>query len=425
MRNLLILFCSVIVFCACASQTQSTQKADKDELNLNKLKAECEKNNAKSCYELGDFFVEESGRYESEKDKLFDDRLLNLAKTYFLKSCDLKYGDGCYSYAMALGFSGLNELNSAEKENEKLAMKKLSKYLPTFVKYNQKACDLGSANGCNELGLAYQNGDGVKQDKQLGFAYRKKACELAQPNKFEHSKVALGCMKIGTMYYNGESVAKNKEMALKYFLKGCEVSPHNACSDYIKRFDEGYNGELIKVPQDYEFAFQLAEKGCKMNDGDSCNYLGILYGNGKGTTQDLKKAFWTFYKLCHQNEIYGTIGAQEIGCYNLGLSYAQGKGVEQSYKLAFEAFQKSCPSTDKEVIGKELSGKILFRSGYSAGCAMVGQFYYEAQGVRQDYRKAMEYFGKACDMGEQSGCDNHKMMKSNPYAYGLKADDFK
>ncbi len=51
--------------------------------------------------------------------------------------------------------------------------------------------------------------------------------------------------------------------------------------------------------------------------------------------------------------------------------------------------------------------------------------YYNAKGIRQDYRKAMEYFGKACDMGEQSGCDNHKMMKSNPYAYGLKPDDFK
>ena len=84
MRNLLTLFCSVLVFCACASQTQSAQKADKDELNLAKLKAECEKNNAKSCYELGDFFVEESGRYESEQDKLFDDKLLNLAKTYLL-----------------------------------------------------------------------------------------------------------------------------------------------------------------------------------------------------------------------------------------------------------------------------------------------------------------------------------------------------
>ena len=134
MRNLFALFCSVLVFCACASQTQSAQKADKDELNLAKLKAECEKNNAKSCYELGYLLLDGSQWDKDKREKPFDDRLLNLAKTYLLKSCDLKYGDGCYSYAMALGFSGLNELNSAEKENEKLAYKKLSKYLNIIKK---------------------------------------------------------------------------------------------------------------------------------------------------------------------------------------------------------------------------------------------------------------------------------------------------
>lgn len=422
MRNLLTLFCSVIVFCACASQTQSAQKADKDELNLAKLKAECEKNNAKSCYELG-FTLFIGSERSGNDEKPFDAKMLNSAKSYLLKSCDLNYGDGCYSYAMALGFSGLNELNSAERENEKLAYKKLSKYLPTFVKYNQKACDLGSVNGCDELGNAYWSGEGVKKDRKMAFALFKKSCDLAQ----SHEKIAgslneqiaraqISCNKVGRMYYNGEDgVTKNRQLALEYFYKACEVN----------RFECGMSADYFYKKQDYEFAFQFAKKGCEVGDKISCNYLGILYGNGKGTASDLNKAFWTFYKLCHQDKTYGTIGMQELGCYNLGLAYAHGKGVEQNYKLAFEAFQKSCPSTDKEFIGKKENGEILFRSGYSAGCAMVGEYYYNAKGIRQDYRKAMEYFGKACDMGEQSGCDNHKMMKSNPYAYGLKPDDFK
>lgn len=57
MKNLLVLFCSVVIFCACVSQTQSAQKADKDEPNLAKLKAECDKNNAKSCYGFGLYIV--------------------------------------------------------------------------------------------------------------------------------------------------------------------------------------------------------------------------------------------------------------------------------------------------------------------------------------------------------------------------------
>lgn len=406
MRNLFALFCSVIVFCACASQTQSAQKADKDELNLAKLKAECEKNNAKSCYELGDFFVEESGMYESEKDKLFDDRLLNLAKTYLLKSCDLKYGDGCYSYAMALGFSGLNELNSAEKENEKLAYKKLSKYLPTFVKYNQKACDLGSVNGCDELGNAYWSGEGVKKDRKMAFALFKKSCDLAQLHEKiagsfneEIARARTSCNKVGRMYYNGEEgVTKNRQLALEYFYKACEANV----------FECGMSAESFYKKQDYELAFNLAQKGCEVGDDVSCNYLGILYGNGKGTTKDLNKAFWAFQKLCYWKKDYGTIGMKQVGCYNLALCYANGQGVEQDYKRAFNSFKELCDKNEM-----------------SSACAITGEYYYNAKGIRQDYRKAMEYFGKACDMGEQSGCDNHKMMKSNPYAYGLKPDDFK
>ena len=110
------MFCSVLVFCACASQTQSTQKADKDELNLNKLEAECEKNNAKSCYELG--FILFIGSVESAKgndEKPFDTKMLNSAQSYLLKSCDLNYGDGCAIYAVADMISAFNDLNSAEK----------------------------------------------------------------------------------------------------------------------------------------------------------------------------------------------------------------------------------------------------------------------------------------------------------------------
>lgn len=327
---------------------------------------------------------------------------------------------------MSFVFGELNKLNKTEMSNEKLAKQKLSKHQSTFVKYNQKACNLGSANGCNELGIAYKNGDGIKKDENLGFSYRRKACDLAQPNnEIKFGKVAYACMKIGTMYYNGENVAKNKQLALKYFLKGCEVSPHSTCNDYTKRLYDGYNGELVKVSQDYQFAFELAKKGCELRNGDSCNFLAILYQEGKGTAKDLKKAFWTFHKLCHQKEFFGTIGIQEIGCFNLGLAYAQGKGVEQSYKLAFQSFKKSCGDADGEQIFKKENGEILFRSGDSSACAITGEYYFNAKGTRQDYRKAMEYFGKACDMGEQSGCDNHKMMKQNPYLYGLKAEDFK
>lgn len=409
MRNLFALFCSVLVFCACASQTQSTQKADKDELNLAKLKAECEKNNAKSCYELGYFFAKESEKSDND-EKPFDTKMLNSAKKYLLKSCDLNYADGCTIYAVSIMMSAFNDLDLSSSGKTKLQKsfadksfsldKVISKdKTANMIKYLQKACNLGSAQGCGSLGEVYQS---QIKDKKLSFSYYAKACEVAQPNKDNDKAIGWDCMKIGVAYYNGESVAKNNEKALKYFLKGCELS-NFICGNYVRKFYKGYNGELIKVPQDYKFAFQLAKKGCDLKDGESCNYLGILYQEGKGTAQNLTKAFLIFQNLC-----YSDSGYKQVGCYNLALCYANGQGVEQDYKRAFNSFKELC---DKDKM--------------SSACAITGEYYYNAKGIRQDYRKAMEYFGKACDMGEQSGCDNHKMMKSNPYAYGLKADDFK
>ena len=79
-------------------------------------------------------------------------------------------------------------------------------------------------------------------------------------------------------------------------------------------------------------------------------------------------------------------------CLNLGNLYYDGDGVKQDYKKASEFWSKSC------------------EMGYALGCGILGDLYY----VMKDYNKAMEFFGKACDLGEQKGCDKYKEIKLNP-----------
>jgi TPR repeat protein len=38
--------------------------------------------------------------------------------------------------------------------------------------------------------------------------------------------------------------------------------------------------------------------------------------------------------------------------------------------------------------------------------------YAKGQGVKQDYFKAAEWFGEACDNGYVMGCDRYKLAKS-------------
>ena len=41
--------------------------------------------------------------------------------------------------------------------------------------------------------------------------------------------------------------------------------------------------------------------------------------------------------------------------------------------------------------------------------------YVKGEGVRQDYKRAKEWFGKACDGGYQEGCDAYKILNQEGY----------
>ena len=61
----------------------------------------------------------------------------------------------------------------------------------------QKACDSGVAGGCYNLGLLYDEGQGVNQDYQKAAQLFQKACDGGG---------ALGCSNLGVLYVNGQGV---------------------------------------------------------------------------------------------------------------------------------------------------------------------------------------------------------------------------
>jgi hypothetical protein len=69
----------------------------------------------------------------------------------------------------------------------------------TAVKLFSKACDMGSAVGCNNLGVMYYEGQGVRQDSFKAVELFTKACDM---------KSGLGCDILGSMYYHGEGFNK-------------------------------------------------------------------------------------------------------------------------------------------------------------------------------------------------------------------------
>lgn len=44
----------------------------------------------------------------------------------------------------------------------------------------------------------------------------------------------------------------------------------------------------------------------------------------------------------------------------------------------------------------------------SVACYNLGVLYKKGQGVKQNLKRAKDYYGKACDLGLQQGCDVYK-----------------
>lgn len=45
----------------------------------------------------------------------------------------------------------------------------------------------------------------------------------------------------------------------------------------------------------------------------------------------------------------------------------------------------------------------------------LGVKYVKGQGVCQDYKKAKDWYGKACDNGDQKGCDGYKDLNQRGF----------
>ena len=112
-------------------------------------------------------------------------------------------------------------------------------------------------------------------------------------------------------------------------------------------------------------------------DKDTCGFAGAVYYNAKR----YKEAIPYYEKAIAlgDNDVYAL----------LGLTYYL---LLQDYHNAKKYAEIGC------------------NKGIAENCHILGRLYYDGQGVQQDYHKAFELFKKACDMGEQVGCDNYKLL---------------
>ena len=86
----------------------------------------------------------------------------------------------------------------------------------------QKACEADVSESCSNLGVLYENGQGVQQDFHKAAKLFEKACD---------DGYSQSCNNLGNLYSKGQSVKQDHLKAAKLWQKACddEISP--SCSN--------------------------------------------------------------------------------------------------------------------------------------------------------------------------------------------------
>ena len=167
-----------------------------------------------------------------------------------------------------------------------------------------------------------------------------------------------------------------KAFALGLSLLLANVSVCSA-QDLQKGLEAAQKGDFAAALREWR---PLAEQG----DAEAQNNLGVMYGNGRGVTQDYKEAV-KWYRLAADQ---GDRGSQK----QLGFMYDEGQGVTQDYKEAMKWY------------------RLVADQGDTSAQYMLGFMYAMGRGVRRDNIYAHMWWNIAASSGDADAVKNRDIV---------------
>ncbi|WP_110558075.1 tetratricopeptide repeat protein [Helicobacter cinaedi] len=225
----------------------------------------------------------------------------------FMQSCDQGNAAGCFGSGLIYMYGANSGVPNPQKA----------------VDYYYKACVGGDAVACANLAMAYDNGQGVKEDKDQAAQLYEVACQGGD---------SLGCTNIGWMYANGVGVKKDYQKALAYYNSACQLGSDLGCYN-LGLMSNTYN--VYGMTKDKMSYVEMNYVACQQGDIVGCGNLGWMYATGSsGAEKSYYNAAKYFTLACDSGHIQS--------CNNLGVLYDGGFGVRQDKRKAIELFGLAC-----------------------------------------------------------------------------------
>lgn len=163
----------------------------------------------------------------------------------------------------------------------------------------------------------------------------------------------------------------------------------------------------------------MLEKRANNGDVDAQYDIAVMYLSGQEVERDIHKGI-KWLKTASEN---GNIYAQT----RLGVAYLQGIGVRQNNEEALKWLEQASSHgylkaytmlgiyyTKAEINYPKALDLFKTASDFNEPLAQyfLGEMYYSGMGVQKNLDVAKEYFGKACDNGDQNGCDEYRKLNN-------------
>jgi TPR repeat protein len=225
----------------------------------------------------------------------------------------------------------------------------------------QRGCDLGDADSCENVGIAWVFGQGTRRDVVQGVSLLRTAC----------GQSPSACRNLGVVLSDGDLVGSpDYGAARSYLQRACDGGEFEGCRNLAELYEQGQG-----VPRDAARSRQLLDYACRAGDPPACRVLGArLHDGSERSAGDPSAARVYFERGCHLGE--------PSACALLGLYYMDGLGgLPRDGSRGEDIARRAC---DK----------------HASGCVVLA-VYYERQG---DSRRAVEFRRRACDLGDENAC---------------------
>jgi TPR repeat protein len=195
----------------------------------------------------------------------------------------------------------------------------------------------------NYLGVMYESGKGVTQDKYESVRWYRKSADQGD---------AKGQFYLGSVYERAiGGVTQDYYEAVRWYRKSADQGNSNAQNNLGMMYSNGRG-----VTQDYYEALKLYRNSADQGNSTAQSNLGFAYANGTGVTQDYYEAVRWYRKSVDQGDAKGQ--------NNLGIMYERGRGVTQDYCEAIEWYRKSA---DQGLATAQSNLGVMYENGRCGG----------------------------------------------------------